>query len=194
MKGPELSAAVKSSSSNPSRRARGSPGRVPWLNETGLLLPSNKKNWNTFPSQRIPNTGIRGPCRVLSLKQALHCAITWAITSIRSFAPPSSSLTSIKRAPTKPNASKRYSILRPVIERIDSGKFLKAKPNRATKWLKIWERRSEFLHRKRVLLTGARNWDVASSVACSKGGPYWCKRTSISCTMDLKSDVGIRER
>ena len=127
-----------------------------------------------------------------------HSAITWAIASIRSFPLPISRLTCIKRAATEPNALKWYLILPFVFTwpwRIDSGRFLKAKPNWATKRLEIWEQWSEFLHRRRVLeLTGARKWDVVSSVRCSIGGPYWCSRMSISCTMDLKSDVGIRER
>src|ERR1700685_397884 len=71
MKGRELSAAVKSSSLKPYRRVGGSPGRVPRLNEKGLVLPSNKKNWNTFPSQRMPTTGTRSPCRVLFQQQAM---------------------------------------------------------------------------------------------------------------------------
>ena len=65
----ELSTVVKSFSLKPYRRARGSPGRVPRLNEEGLVLPSNKKNWNSFPSQRMPNTGTRSPFRVLFQQQ-----------------------------------------------------------------------------------------------------------------------------
>ena len=70
MKGRELSAAVKSSSLKPYRRIGGSPGRVPRLNVKGLVLPSNKKNWNTLPSRRMPNTGTRSPCRMLFRQQA----------------------------------------------------------------------------------------------------------------------------
>ena len=70
MKVRELSAVVKSFSLKPYRRVGGSPGRVPRLNEKGLVLPSNKKNWNTFPSQRTPNTVTRSPCRVLFQQQA----------------------------------------------------------------------------------------------------------------------------
>ena len=83
-----------------------------------------------------------------------HSAITWAIASIRSFPLPISRLTCIKRAATEPNALKWYLILPCVVTwpwRIDSGRFLKAKPNWATKRLKIWEQWSEFLRRKRVL-------------------------------------------
>ena len=70
MKGRELSSAGKSFSLKPYRRVGGSPGRVPRLNEKGLVLPSNKKNWNTLPSQRMPNTGTRSPCCVLFQQQA----------------------------------------------------------------------------------------------------------------------------
>lgn len=70
MKVRELSAVVKSFSLKPYRRVGGSPGRVPRLNEKGLVLPSNKKNWNTFPSQRMPNIVTRSPCRVLFQQQA----------------------------------------------------------------------------------------------------------------------------
>ena len=45
-----------------------------------------------------------------------------------------------------------------------------------------------------LALTGDRNWDFASSVSCSIGGPYCTSIVSISCTMDLKSVVGMRER
>ena len=68
----ELFANVKSStwSSKLYRRVGESPGRVPRLNEKGLVLPSNKKNWNTFPLQGMPNTGTRSPCNVLFQQQA----------------------------------------------------------------------------------------------------------------------------
>ena len=68
MKGPALSASVKSPSLKPCRRVGGSPGRVPRVNEKGLVLPLNKKNWNAFPSQR--DTGTRSPCRMLFQQQA----------------------------------------------------------------------------------------------------------------------------
>jgi hypothetical protein len=45
-----------------------------------------------------------------------------------------------------------------------------------------------------LALTGDRNRDLASSVSCSIGGPYCTSIISISCTMDLKSAVGMRER
>lgn len=45
-----------------------------------------------------------------------------------------------------------------------------------------------------LTLTGDRNRDLVSSVSCSIGGPYCTSIISISCTMDLKSAVGMRER
>ena len=77
MKGRELSADVKSSSLKPYRMAGGSPGRVPRLNENGLVLPSNKKNWNAFPSQRMPNTDTWNPCCVLFQQQATIYINVW---------------------------------------------------------------------------------------------------------------------
>ena len=70
IKRPELSAAVKSSSLKPYRNLGGSPVMVPRLNEKGLVPPLNKKNWNAFPSHRMPNTGTWSPCRVLFQQQA----------------------------------------------------------------------------------------------------------------------------
>ena len=66
----ELSAAVKLSSLKPYRNLGGFPVVVPRLNEKGLVLPLNEKNWNTFPSHRMPSTGTWSPCRVLFQQQA----------------------------------------------------------------------------------------------------------------------------
>ncbi len=45
-----------------------------------------------------------------------------------------------------------------------------------------------------LALTGDRNRELVSAVVCSIGGPYCISKISISCTMVLKSVVGIRER
>ena len=79
MKDWELSTAVKLFSLKLYQRVGESPGRIPWLNEKGLVLPSNKKNWNTFLSQRMLNTGTQSPCCVLFQQQAttLICGQNW---------------------------------------------------------------------------------------------------------------------
>ena len=44
------------------------------------------------------------------------------------------------------------------------------------------------------VLARERKRDLVSSVRWSENGPYWTSITSKSCTMDLRSGVGMRER
>ncbi len=80
---------------------------------------------------------------------------------------------------------------------INSGRFLKLKPNSATRRLKIYSCKFQFPQdrgRTGDHLTGEKKRDLVSSVICSGDGPYCISMISISSTIDLKTLVGIRER
>ena len=80
--------------------------------------------------------------------------------------------------------------------RTDSRWFLKAKSNTATRQSKIWGQILDLDCRMKswLTVTGERNRDVASAILCSIRRPYCTSIISISCAMDLKNGVGMRER
>ena len=182
------------------------------------MLPSNQKNSNTSPSHRMQYTGTRKPCRALFQSPASHqrminhssklstkCRLTVTLCYYLSNCIQALFCTAgfkLKFDEKNRNRTKRLEVIHhpafggDMTFRNGFGQIPKSKGEYGDKTIKDLRENFDIVCGMKSWLapTGDRNWDLASAVSCSIGGPYCTNIISISCTMDWKRAVGMRER